>query len=362
MRILAWPAFVNRRHNPYNWQLYTHLERRGAQVDEFPLWRLLRGQYAIWHLHWPECVINFRHWVPAAANAFGFLRLLDIARRRGVRIVWTVHNFEAHDCLQPRLESWFWQHFTRRVDGYICLTEGALHQAQRRFPALAQAPGFVIPHGHYRQVYLNRCDRQTARMRLSIPPQARVFVYFGQIRPYKNVVSLLTAFRELTDPGAILVIAGRCTEADLRQEIAAAAAFDERVRLWTDFIPPQNVQYFLNAADLVVLPYRTILNSGSALLALSFNRPVLAPALGALGELRTQVGADWVRTYQGAMTATELAAGLLWALQTPRPERAPLEALDWDEIARQTLDAYGQIWTGRLCLPLPVDAVQLDAP
>jgi glycosyltransferase involved in cell wall biosynthesis len=361
MRILAWPAFVNRRNNPYNWLLYTHMKRRGVQVDEFSLWHLLRGKYAIWHLHWPESLMNFRHPTLASGCAVAFLRLLDAARARGTRIVWTIHNLAAHDSQQPFLERWFWRHFMQRIDGYICLTEGTLERARQRFPALVNVPGFVVPHGHYRQIYKNRCSREKARNRLDISPQARVILYFGQIRPYKNIGVLLKAFGQFLDPDAVLVIAGKASSPALQKEIVAAASSDPRVRLWMDFIPPRRVQYFFNVADLVVLPYRDVLNSGSALLALSFNRAVLVPDLGAMGELKTQVGADWVCTYPGELNETILSSGLAWGTTSQRASVAPLGAYDWDEIARLTLNAYWQVWSGRYCLPHSRDtAVGLD--
>lgn len=351
MRILAWPAFVNRRNNPYNWLLYTHMKKQGVQVDEFSLWHLLRGKCAIWHLHWPESLMNFRY--PSLANgcAVAFLRLLDAARARGTRIVWTIHNLAAHDSQQPFLEGWFWRHFSQRIDGYICMTEGTLDKARKRFPALVSVPGFIVPHGHYRQVYKNRCSREKARKYLNISSQARVILYLGQIRPYKNIGALLKAFGRLLDPDAVLVIAGKASSPELQKEIAAAASVDPRVRLWMDFIPPRRVQYFFNAADVVVLPYRNVLNSGSALLALSFNRAVLVPDLGAMGELKTQLGAEWVYTYQGELNETILGLGLAWGKYSQREFIAPLNAYDWNEIACLTLNAYWQVWSGRYCLP-----------
>jgi glycosyltransferase involved in cell wall biosynthesis len=97
------------------------------------------------------------------------------------------------------------------------------------------------------------------------------------------------------------------------------------------------------AADLVVLPYRETLNSGTAMLALSFDRPVLAPALGALSELGTEVGEDWVRTYTGDLNSSELQAALTWALDKKRPNSAPLTKFGWPAIARKTEAAFQAI-------------------
>jgi beta-1,4-mannosyltransferase len=96
----------------------------------------------------------------------------------------------------------------------------------------------------------------------------------------------------------------------------------------------------LRAADLVVLPYREILNSGSAILALSFARPVLVPAQGAMTELQRDMGREWVRTYPGELRPRTLADALHWARQTPRDPARLFPNMSWETIARQTLRAY----------------------
>jgi hypothetical protein len=110
-----------------------------------------------------------------------------------------------------------------------------------------------------------------------------------------------------------------------------------------DFVPKDRAQLYFRAADLAILPYREILNSGSAVLALSFNCPVLVPLRGALGELQTQVGEEWVRTYAGELIPSQIEEALDWALHTSRPQKAPLTALDWKELTQQTLAAYHAI-------------------
>ena len=344
MRVLAWPAYLNRFVNPYNWLLYTHMTRLGARVEEFSPTRLLRGgRYRIWHLHWPDFILNQTSRRLATAWLALLLRLLDVAHRRGVKVVWTVHNLRAHEGYHPALERWFWPRFTRRLDGYISLTEASRRAAVARFPALRDLPGGVVPHGHYRGVYPDSLTRAEARAALELPQRARVYLFIGHLRPYKSVPALVAAFRRLTDPRAVLVVAGRPHAPELRAEVERAAGDDPRVRLYLGFVPGRRVQLYLRAADLVVLPYAEILNSGSSLLALSFDRPILVPEKGSLLELQAQVGADWVRTYRGALGADALADGMRWALETPRSELAPLEAFDWDAVARGTLEEYGRV-------------------
>lgn len=101
-------------------------------------------------------------------------------------------------------------------------------------------------------------------------------------------------------------MAGKPNPSSLEQIIRNAAQHDPRVRLHLEFIASDRLQLFLNAADLIVLPYTEILNSGSALLALSFNRPMLVPSKGSMSELQKQTGNSWVKTYDGTLTPSQL--------------------------------------------------------
>ena len=138
----------------------------------------------------------------------------------------------------------------------------------------------------------------------------------------------------------MLLVGGAPLTPAIADEVRAAAAGDPRVCLRLEHVPENEVQRYLRAADLVVLPFKEITNSGSALLALSFDRPVLVPARGAMGELQTVAGRDWVCTYEGDLTPRILADALDWALQRPRDRSPHLEALEWPLIARQTLALY----------------------
>ena len=88
---------------------------------------------------------------------------------------------------------------------------------------------------------------------------------------------------------------------------------------------------------IVTLPYRRILNSGSALLALGLDRPILVPETPTFSELAGEVGEQWVRRFHG----THLVAEHLESALEDLPEGAPnLSAYDWDLVAAATLEAY----------------------
>lgn len=340
--MIAWPAFRN-RDNPYSSLLYARLGRLGVRVVEFSILRLVFGRHDVWHIHWPDAILNLPWRWLVRPLVYTFRLLLRLARRKGTKVVWTVHNLRAHDGRFPDLEARLWRDLLAHLDGYIALTEGGRLTALERHPALGDRPGFVIPHGHYRAAYPDTLTRDEARSRLGLPPDARVLLWLGQIRPYKNLPHLIATFRRLPDPDLRLVIAGKPVAPELAQQVRDAAAGDARVRVGLDFVPAAEVQVYMRAADLVALPYREVLNSGSAILALSFARPILVPDRGALAELRRGAGPEWVRTYPGDLDPAALRDALVWALDTPRDQARLFRELSWEAIARETLVAYRTI-------------------
>jgi glycosyltransferase involved in cell wall biosynthesis len=343
LRVLGRPAFSNEREQPYNAALYRHLRALGVEVEEYSARRLLRGGWSILHLHWPDRRVRDPAAAAALARSAALLASLDAARLRGTRVVWTAHNLQAHDgrfhlWLEPR----YWRAFARRVDGVIALSPAGLDAVRERHPVLRDRPGFVVPIGHYRAAYPRDASREQARDALELPRDARVVIFFGQLRAYKGVPSLVHAFRALPDPDARLLVVGMPKPPALAAELAEAVGGDPRVRLVPRFVPDDEVQLWLRAADLVALPYREILNSGSAVLALSFDRPVLVPRRGAMGELEAVAGPQWVRTYEGELTTEVLDAALRWAA-APRAASPDLSSMEWGRVARLTLLAYRDV-------------------
>ena len=96
---------------------------------------------------------------------------------------------------------------------------------------------------------------------------------------------------------------------------------------------------YFSAADLVVLPYERILNSGALILSLTQNKPVLVPALGSMPEHQDTFGDQWISLYTGNLTADHLAAAMRWAKECQRGT-LDLRSLDWTELARLTKEAY----------------------
>jgi beta-1,4-mannosyltransferase len=346
LRVAAFPAGRPGLSNPFAALYAGALRDEGAIVDDLRVASLFRDRYDIVHVHWPEWVLDAR----SRRRAVTFLTALAWARRRGARVVWTVHNLAHHERAAGAptarwLSDQLWERFFGLVDGYFSLTESGVAAVRDAFPALRSTPAFVVPHGHYRDVYPNVVTQADARAHLGIASGARVCLFFGQLRPYKGVLELVRAFQGVEAPDAVLVIAGRPVSEELAREVVDTAASDQRIRVNLGLVPIDEVQHYVNAADVVALPYAETFNSGAALLALSFNRPIVAPASGSFPELARAIGDGWITTYRGPLTR-EVISRALTPNNGERPvrgARAPLDAFSWPAIGRRAMDAYGVV-------------------
>lgn len=339
MRILAWPAFKNRKHNPYNYLLYSALQKLGCHVEDLDRWRCWWKTYDILHIHWPEQPLN-RWSIVSYLKIEALFSLIRLHKARGAKVVWTVHNLEPHEKPSDSVLKWYYREFLRHVDAAIYLSEMSLHLARSKYPILSKIPSSVIPHGHYWGVYPDHVDKNQARNYLGLSASDIVLVFLGQIRPYKGVEALIDSFRFLPGSRVRLLIAGKPLNDSYLKHLLSLAHGDDRIRFFPRFVPDEELQYYLRAADLMILPYTEILNSGSALLGLSFDLPVLVPSMGSMRELQSLLGNQWVRLFDPPLSVEAIQN----ALEQGKPAGRPaLERLDWDVIARRTKGFYEMI-------------------
>lgn len=346
MKILAWPASSPTNGNPYIQLLYEPIRDMGHEVIEFQNpWLAPQHNIDVLHIHWLEQIFwqSKNTLRSMSICSVALLRTLDCFKKRGVKIVWTIHNIKPHEMTWQRQIVWrvLLSQYLPRVDTAITMTEAARTLVLSNFPVLRKKPVAVIPHGHYRNAYPNDIDRGTARQRLRLPRDAVVLLFFGMVRRYKNVSLLIDVFKRVRNDCTHLVIAGPCSDEDLSGELVAATSNHPNIKLFLGAIGTAEVQVYMNAADMVVLPFRDILNSGSAMLALSFNRPLLVPRRGSLPELQKAVGDEWVRTYEGTFACNVLKEGVEWLRARHfQNGHAYLDQYDWRNIAKKTIDNY----------------------
>jgi glycosyltransferase involved in cell wall biosynthesis len=118
-----------------------------------------------------------------------------------------------------------------------------------------------------------------------------VIVAFGLVRPYKGTDVLLEAFRRVESAELWVVGMPRMPMDELRELARLAPG---RVRFVDRFITDPEIPAFMRRADLVVLPYRNIEQSGVLYTALAFGRPLVLSSVGGFPEIAEQGAARLV--------------------------------------------------------------------
>jgi glycosyltransferase involved in cell wall biosynthesis len=279
------------------------------------------------------------------------------------KIVFTAHNVNAgirdgDDSLLNRLTL---QIQYRLADHIFVHTERMKRELIESFGA-DEWRVTVIPYGINNAVPITSVSVSDAKRRLGIREGEKTLLFFGWIAPYKGVEYLVAALRNLLarQENYRLVIAGgpkNCEEywKGIREAISGEVDAG-RILLRAEFIPDEETEVYFKAADVLVLPYRHIYQSGILFLGYSFGLPVLAADVGSLKDdivegktgfiFRPEDSADLTKTLERYF-ASELYADLDNRRQQIRDYVT--ERHSWDIVGRVTMDVYA----GLLRVPSP---------
>jgi glycosyltransferase involved in cell wall biosynthesis len=227
----------------------------------------------------PAAVI-LKWWMPFFGPAFA--SAVGPLRRHGTRVVLVCDNLVPHE--RRPLDGAFTQWMLRNSDGYLVMSDAV----ERDLDTLK--PGAVrrrVHHPLYAQFDRGRYDRATARRTLGYREDEEVALFFGYVRRYKGLDTLLEAWPAVraARPQARLLVAGEFYEdAAPYRESAGRAGGEPGVRLLERYLPDDEVEAAFKAADVVVLPYRSATQSGVTAVAYALGVPVITTRVGGLAE------------------------------------------------------------------------------
>jgi len=228
-----------------------------------------------------------------------------------------------------------------RMDAVVAHSE---HGAERLRSEVGLDPArvHVIPHGAFD--YLTRLPDEKPLPAELEGAEGPVILFFGLLRPYKGLDTLLQAFR--TVKGAELWIVGN-PRMDVEPLRRLAAAAPGRVRFLTRFIEDAEIPRIFRRADLVALPYRDAEQSGVLYTALAFGKPMVLSSVGGFTEM--------AETGAARLVPPEDTGALASALVELTGDPAACESMaiaarqatsgicSWDRVAAMTLALYREL-------------------
>lgn len=283
--VLAYGPVAQR--NQFQALLYS--ARDSFNVSILPIHKLeLCGE-----IPWPGRVVCHFHWLhertknaktekEANAAVVYWETLIKRIKENGHKIVWTVHNVMPHETV--------WVEQDKKIHQVMADAADALHvmasdsaKLTEQYYTLDERKMFVVPHPTYHGAQPDEITRAEARAQLHIAEEEFVYLSFGAIMEYKGYDRLIAAYDQLrgkTTRKIRLIIAGLPSDKALVKKIAAWGASKPDVILDMTPVPHEKLQVYFRSADIAVCPYYRTMNSGAAMMAVTFDLPVLGPSSG----------------------------------------------------------------------------------
>lgn len=338
--------------NPYQALLISHLKEKGLEVTVsapslFLVHRFLFNRPDIIHVQFVQHFLS-------NSVIYGWLRFLLFTvqvlmmKLLGVSVVWTVHEWT--DKLTDK-GNYSISPLKAKILGIILAA--AITHCDSSNHTIVKVSGlgpvkakkiFTIPHHHYIDIYPNNIEREAARAQLGLSDSSTVFLYFGSIHRSKGILEAIEAFSAVDDDLAKFIIAGQPSD-EMRSHILEKISTCKNV-LFVDpphHIPEDDIQVYMNASDIVVLPYKIFTASGVAVLAMSFKKTCIAPNSGFFKDILDPAGAFLYdpAAEDALIKAIKLAIahrGKLSQMGKTNFEKA--QSWNWDYITAKTIEVY----------------------
>ncbi|MBT3385030.1 MAG: glycosyltransferase [Prolixibacteraceae bacterium] len=228
----------------------------------------------------PDIVI-FRYWIPFVAPSLGTIAKI-IRKNKKTKVIAITDNVIPHE--NKPGDKLLSRYFIKNVDAFITLSKSVLNDLSLFDTS---KPRKYTPHPLYDN-FGEIISKADAKKQLKLDNNSNYILFFGFIRDYKGLDTLLEAFadKRLRKFPVKLLIAGEFyTKPDKFLDIIKKHKLEKLVELHTEFIPNTDVHKYFCASDVVVQPYKTATQSGITQVAYHFNKPMVTTDVGGLAEL-----------------------------------------------------------------------------
>ncbi len=290
-----------------------------------------------WHLRRSNAII---HW-QGVARPQVLLALMRLAPFKQVSWVYTVHNVLPHEVQTDSIRTF--EMIYQKMQGLIFHTRHSQNQFERHFSDI-HCRKAIIPHGEYSFLVKKNTKSEFS------PVEGKKYnlLFFGNIRPYKGLDVLLEAIVQVKEncPKVKLTIAGQPLEPfDRYQALIEANKLNQHIEIRLGYIPDGDIPELFHSANIVVLPYRDIDQSGVLLLALAMGNAVVATNVGGMAEV---IKDGETGLLVSPNDVEQLTQAIIHLLKDPQKAKRlgqagkedVIERFSWDSIAKRTIDFY----------------------
>ena len=223
----------------------------------------------------------------------GFLAPFYYAVRRltGIRMVVLLHNLSSHEFFV--FEPFMQKLLAASADGVVTLSGAVTQQVQVAMPEIPLLQLFhplYEPDGEMPSV-------ERARKELNLDLNSPVLLFFGYVRRYKGLDTMLRAMPVILqkEPDLRLVVAGQFHEdPESYRRLVAELGIGGNVDIYPGYVSAERSALFFAAGDAVVLPYSSATQSGVVQLAYGHGLPVIVTPAGALPEMVCSGKTGWI--------------------------------------------------------------------
>jgi len=194
--------------------------------------------------------------------------------------------FLCHHIIPPDSGFFDW-YLARRIlwrgHGFIVMSEEDFALLRRALPKKRIRGAALPPYDVFSQTPL---PREEVRGRLGLSSGEPVLLFFGFVRRYKGLRYLLRALPDIRKqiPARLLVVGEFWEEESAYHDLVRQLGLEGAVRFYSEYIPNDEIAVYFSAADVVVLPYLEATQSAVAQLAIGFEKPMIATAVGGMAE------------------------------------------------------------------------------
>jgi len=281
------------KENPYTNMVADAVEQGGniavplKDIKFFPIRRACKSGVDLIHMFWPSNFYHSSTWFGTLIKRIMFADGLNCLSR--IPLIYSADNLYPHDADSPDFEKNQIQKIVNRADGIIVASKAAQEIFSKFYQIPEATKFFIVPHCNYIGKYKDTISRSQARAALGISPQEKVMLSLGRINKYKGLGLLSKAFFAADVKDSHLLIAGSCNQPEIIEEINGnnkTGSALAKLTIHSRFIPDDEIQVYMRAADCVVLSYDDIpMNPGSVILAMSFGLPVCCVKTGSVAEI-----------------------------------------------------------------------------